>query len=112
MPTRRAVLRSGIYTGAALALPGCAAVANDPVPAIGIADFQGDLITPGQRRYDQARAVYWREPIADQHPAVIARCADTADVTRCIEAARSRSSRARIIALPRCRLIVSSGRAR
>src|SRR6478736_5859527 len=50
------------------------------------AAVRGDLITPGDPGYDQARAVY--NGMIDKHPAAIARCRDTADVITCVRFAR------------------------
>src|SRR5438477_11036594 len=50
------------------------------------AAVRGDLITPGDPGYDQARAVY--NAMIDKHPAAIARCRDTADVIACVRFAR------------------------
>lgn len=48
--------------------------------------FRGDLIVPGDPRYDEARAVF--NAAIDRHPAIIARCADTDDVVRAVNFAR------------------------
>jgi FAD/FMN-containing dehydrogenase len=45
-------------------------------------DFHGDLIAPGDDRYDQARAV-WNGAI-DRRPALIARAASTSDVVTAV----------------------------
>jgi FAD/FMN-containing dehydrogenase len=50
------------------------------------ASLRGDLITPGDPGYDQARAVY--NAMIDKHPAAIARCRDSADVVACVRFAR------------------------
>jgi FAD/FMN-containing dehydrogenase len=50
--------------------------------------IRGDLITPGDPAYDQARAVY--NGMIDRHPAAIARVRDTADVISCVQFARAR----------------------
>ena len=50
------------------------------------AALRGDLITPGDPGYDDARAVY--NAMIDKHPAAIARCRDTADVIACVRFAR------------------------
>lgn len=44
------------------------------------AALRGDLITPGDTRYDTARAVY--NGMIDKHPGAIARCRDTAEIGR------------------------------
>ena len=48
--------------------------------------FQGDLLLPGDQRYETARRV-WNASI-NRHPALIARCAGTGDVTSALLAAR------------------------
>jgi FAD/FMN-containing dehydrogenase len=50
--------------------------------------LRGDLITPGDPGYDDARAVY--NAMIDKHPAAIARCRDAADVVACVNFARAR----------------------
>ena len=50
------------------------------------AALRGDLIVPGDRGYDDARAVY--NGMIDKHPAAIVRCRDTADVISCVRFAR------------------------
>jgi hypothetical protein len=51
------------------------------------AALRGDLIMTGDPGYDQARAIY--NAMIDKHPAAIARCRGTADVTTCVRFARS-----------------------
>ncbi len=48
--------------------------------------LRGDLITPDDPGYDEARAVY--NGMIDKHPAAIARCRDTADVITCVHFGR------------------------
>ncbi len=50
------------------------------------AALRGDLITPGDPWYDQARAVY--NAMIDKYPAAIARCRDVADVITCVRFGR------------------------
>jgi FAD/FMN-containing dehydrogenase len=50
------------------------------------AALHGDLITPGDPAYDQARAVY--NAMIDKRPAAIARCRDAADVITAVRFAR------------------------
>ncbi|HMG62489.1 MAG TPA: FAD-binding oxidoreductase, partial [Streptosporangiaceae bacterium] len=52
------------------------------------AALRGDLITPGDPGYDDARAVY--NAMIDKYPAAIARCRDAADVVACVNFARDR----------------------
>ncbi|MFF7356668.1 MULTISPECIES: FAD-binding oxidoreductase [Streptomyces] len=49
--------------------------------------LRGSVVRPGDAEYDQARAVW--NGAHDKHPAVIVRCAGTADVIRAVEFARS-----------------------
>jgi FAD/FMN-containing dehydrogenase len=62
-----------------------AAVATAPFEELAAA-VRGDLITPADPGYDQARAVY--NAMIDKHPAAIVRCRDTADVIACVRFAR------------------------
>ena len=48
--------------------------------------LRGELITPADPRYDEARAVY--NGMIDKRPAAIARCRDVADVMACVRFAR------------------------
>ena len=50
------------------------------------ANFRGELIRPGGPAYDEARQV--RNGLIDRYPAVIARCAGTADVIAAVNFAR------------------------
>src|SRR5688500_1774532 len=50
------------------------------------AGLRGDLIQPGDENYDEARKVY--NAMIDRHPALIARCADVADVIVSVNFAR------------------------
>src|SRR5271170_6319223 len=52
------------------------------------ASLRGPLLTSGQEGYDTARRI-WNGMI-DKHPALIARCADAADVGRVVTFARER----------------------
>lgn len=58
--------------------------------AAAVQDFasrlRGELIQPGDPTYDSARKVY--NGMIDKHPALIARCADVADVIACVNFAR------------------------
>src|SRR5919201_1291681 len=49
--------------------------------------FSGDLILPGDPRYDVSRAVF--NAMIDRRPALIARCASTADVAAAVDFARA-----------------------
>jgi FAD/FMN-containing dehydrogenase len=48
--------------------------------------FRGEIITPGSGGYDSARRVY--NAMIDRFPALIARCADVADVTQAVRFGR------------------------
>jgi FAD/FMN-containing dehydrogenase len=50
------------------------------------AALRGELITPTDARYDEARAVY--NGMIDRRPAAIARCQDVADVQTCVRFGR------------------------
>ena len=50
--------------------------------------FRGDLISPTDSRYDEARALY--NGMIDKRPALIARCADVADVITAVNFGRER----------------------
>ncbi|MEV5878128.1 FAD-binding oxidoreductase [Streptomyces sp. NPDC052101] len=49
-------------------------------------DLTGDVFAPGDAGYDRARTVF--NARVDRRPAVIAQCADVADVVRCVRFAR------------------------
>ncbi|MFK4149911.1 FAD-binding oxidoreductase [Streptomyces sp. NPDC004065] len=51
------------------------------------AGLRGTVVRPGDPSYDQARAVW--NAAHDKHPALVVRCAGTADVIRAVEFARS-----------------------
>src|SRR5919201_5397052 len=51
------------------------------------AAVRGEVIRPGDNGYDEARAVW--NAVHDKHPALILRCAGTADVIKGVEFARS-----------------------
>ena len=48
---------------------------------------RGDVVLPGDERYNEARKVY--NAMIDKHPAVIVRCAGVADVIASVRAARA-----------------------
>ena len=52
--------------------------------------LRGELIGPDDSGYDEARAVY--NAMIDRRPAVIARCADVADVIAVVDFARRRGA--------------------
>jgi FAD/FMN-containing dehydrogenase len=49
--------------------------------------LRGDVVRPGDPGYDEARAIW--NGAHDKHPALIVRCAGTADVMKAVEFARS-----------------------
>src|SRR6476469_3053689 len=49
---------------------------------------RGDVLTPGDAGYDQARTI-WNGMFDDRHPALVVRCAGVADVVRAVGFARS-----------------------
>src|SRR5438445_8891792 len=51
------------------------------------AEFEGELIGPGEPSYDEARTLF--NAMIDKRPAMIARCGGPADVARVIAFARS-----------------------
>ncbi|WNM32481.1 FAD-binding oxidoreductase [Streptomyces sp. Li-HN-5-11] len=51
------------------------------------AGLRGTVVRPGDASYDQARTVW--NAAHDKHPALVVRCAGTADVIRAVEFARS-----------------------
>ena len=52
---------------------------------------RGDLITPGDEKYDEARKVY--NAMIDKRPAAIIRCTDVADVITAVKIAKENSLR-------------------
>jgi FAD/FMN-containing dehydrogenase len=50
--------------------------------------IRGDVFAPGDEGYDDARKI-WNAMFDDVHPALVVRCAGTADVIRAVEFARS-----------------------
>lgn len=46
------------------------------------AQLRGDLVTPSDPDYDEARTVY--NKMVDRHPAAVARCRDVTDVRSCV----------------------------
>ena len=65
------------------------AISGDSLEAFA-ADLHGHVIGPDAPDYDEARAI-WNGMI-DRRPAVIARCARTADVIHAVRFARDRKS--------------------
>ena len=48
--------------------------------------FSGQVLEPGQPGYDESRLLF--NPVIDRRPAVVARCATTADVAAAVNTAR------------------------
>jgi FAD/FMN-containing dehydrogenase len=66
--------------------PVATTILNDGVIRAFEAGLHGELIRPGNERYEAARRV-WNGSI-DRHPALISRCREDVDVVRCITFAR------------------------
>lgn len=98
---RRTFVAAGLAALAAASLRNrraCGATTSADVNAVGLegapvvlkgsdidelrAGLRGELITPGQAGYDQARRLW--NPAFDRHPALIARCLGAADVKRAV----------------------------
>src|SRR5690349_5505066 len=71
------------------------AMTSTVIPGAAHADLaaalRGELITPDDPGYDEARAVY--NGMIDKHPAAIARCRDAADVITAVRFARAQDLR-------------------
>jgi FAD/FMN-containing dehydrogenase len=95
MSTRRDFVTTTVLTGASLALASCGRRLQRPATLADSDAFRrfrtsisGRVILPGDKDYDAARRVAWRNPATDKHPAVLALCERDDDVARCIEFAR------------------------
>jgi FAD/FMN-containing dehydrogenase len=92
--TRRELLKRGALAGIAIAGPffHVAAVAGpelDPAKVAKLrARLKGYLILPGDREYESARR-RWTGRIDRRRPAMIVRCAETSDMQRAVEFART-----------------------
>jgi FAD/FMN-containing dehydrogenase len=75
-------------------MPTPASAALSPSALDELAGFRGSLITPGDPRYDAARTVW--NAMVDKRPAVVARCADAADVLAAVAFARRHELRAAV----------------
>jgi FAD/FMN-containing dehydrogenase len=94
LKTRREVLRQGVSAGALLSLGPRRALSRDPHHDLLDAlrgGFGGRLVAPGQDGYEAARNGYWRSPLTNTRPALIARCSDARDVARCVTVAAERA---------------------
>ena len=98
MKTRREFIQQGLLSGAALALSSACRLGREEASGIDTASLErlrsnlrGLLLLPGEQDYDAARRVFWRNPLTDRHPGVIARCAGPEDIARCVEFAGDRS---------------------
>jgi len=60
---------------------------EEAMPSAFADGFRGDLVSPGDPGYDDARQLF--NGMIDKHPAVIARCADVADVISAVDYARA-----------------------
>ena len=94
--TRRDLLKQGAIAAAALSVPfihhrfANAAGEIDPATTGKFgSSMKGRLIVPSDAKYNSARRVWnWRY---DEHPAMIAQCADSDDVQRSVEFARKQN---------------------
>jgi hypothetical protein len=94
--TRRELLKQGAIAAAALSVPfihcryALAAGGIDPATTGKFgSSLKGRLIVPGDAKYNSARRVWnWRY---DEHPAMIAQCANSDDVRRSVEFARKQN---------------------
>ncbi len=91
MKTRRDFIRESLMSGAALALSGACRFGGNEDAGIDFAAIErlrtglsGQLILPGEQSYDRARRVFWRNPMTDMRPGVVAQCARAEDVARCV----------------------------
>src|SRR4051794_17952614 len=89
-------LRMSFFTEGMIATPrvdiaGGSAEGRHMTPHTAIAalpsTFSGELVQPGDERYDDARAVW--NGMYDRRPAVVARCTSTDDVVAALSAART-----------------------
>ena len=60
---------------------------EEAMPSAFADGFRGDLVSPGDPGYDDARQLF--NGMIDKHPALIARCADVADVISAVDYARA-----------------------
>jgi FAD/FMN-containing dehydrogenase len=92
--TRRELLKRGAIAGIAIAVPffysaAVAAHELDPAKVAKLrASLKGYLISPGDSEYEAARRG-WSGRIDPRRPAMIVRCAETSDIQRAIEFART-----------------------
>jgi FAD/FMN-containing dehydrogenase len=61
--------------------------AEEVLPTAFVDGFRGDLVSPEDEQYEQARTLY--NGMIDRRPALIARCADVADVIEAVRYART-----------------------
>ena len=59
------------------------------------ASLRGQVLSPGEQGYEEARKIH--NAMIDRHPAVIARCADVADVIACVKFAREHKVAASVL---------------
>jgi hypothetical protein len=64
--------------------------AEEAPPSEFVDGFRGDLLNPVDEGYEEARKLY--NAMIDRRPALIARCADVADVIAAVNRARERAS--------------------
>jgi len=91
MKTRRDFIRQSLLSGAALALSGACRFNGSEGGEIDSATIgrlrsglAGQLTLPGEQLYDRARQVFWKNPLTDKHPGLIAQCSQSDDIARCV----------------------------
>src|SRR6516164_3148021 len=59
------------------------------------ASVRGEVLCPGEQRYDQARKIH--NAMIDRHPSIIVRCAGVADVMACVKFAHEHKVAASVL---------------
>ena len=69
------------------------ALGTPPAQALAAAGFRGELVGPGEPRYDELRRVF--NGMIDRRPALIARCGDALDVSAAVRSRATGACRCR-----------------